>query len=157
RQTGCASRLQPSRTDRTRGRRAEVSMGQVNHTTLALVVEDDTDVRHLAAALLEEMELVIIEASSAEEALHFLQDHAAGVAFALIDVHVPCLMDGIDLARTISLEWPWIRLVVTSSADDGNVSKLPRSATSMPKPWLALDILMEAERALQDAKQPRDP
>jgi DNA-binding NtrC family response regulator len=132
-------------------------MGQANHTPLALVVEDDSDVRHLAAALLEETDLFIIEASSAEEALHFLQDHAAGVAFAFIDVRLPCLMDGVDLARTISLKWPWIRLVVTSGAADASLSHLPRNATYMPKPWLALDVLMEAERALRDAKHPREP
>ena len=127
-------------------------MGQaLRPSQIALVVEDDRDLRDLAAALLEETPLRVEEASSAEEALHYLKEHADEVAFALVDVRLPCLMDGVDLARTISLKWPWIRVTVTSGAPGDRIEHLPRSAAFLPKPWRALDVLVEAERAVARA------
>ena len=70
----------------------------------------------LAAALLEETDLRVVEASSAEEALHYLNHHAGDVVFLFADVRLPCLMDGVDLARTVRLKWPWIRTVLTSGS-----------------------------------------
>jgi hypothetical protein len=60
-------------------------------------------------------------------------------------------MDGVDLARTISLKWPWIRVTVTSGAPGDRIEHLPRSAAFLPKPWRALDVLVEAERAVARA------
>ena len=120
----------------------------------ALVVEDDRDLRDLAATLLEETPLKVVEAASAEEALHYLRDRADEVAFAFVDVRLPCLMDGVDLARTVSLKWPWIRVLVTSGDPGARIEQLPRSATFLPKPWHALDVLVEAERAILGAGMP---
>jgi CheY-like chemotaxis protein len=123
-------------------------MGQANPAPyIALVVEDDHEVRHLAAAVLEETDLKVVEADSAEEALHFLRDNARRVALIFADIRLPCLMDGVDLARTVSIKWPWIRLIVTSGDPGDRLSDLPRGTSYMPKPWRALDILVEAERA----------
>lgn len=130
-------------------------MGQAETPSkTALVVEDDRDLRCLAATLLEETPLRVVEADSAEEALHYLRERADEVAFAFVDVRLPCLMDGVDLARTVSLKWPWIRVVVTSGDASARVDLLPRSATFLPKPWRALDVLVEAERAVAGAEAP---
>jgi CheY-like chemotaxis protein len=123
-------------------------MGQANPAPyIALVVEDDHEVRNLAAAVLEETDLKVVEADSAEEALHFLRDNAKQVALIFADIKLPCLMDGVDLARTVSIKWPWIRLLVTSGDPGDRLSDLPRGTSYMPKPWRVLDILVEAERA----------
>ncbi len=122
-------------------------MAQAAGERVALIVEDDGDLRDLAAALLEETDLTVIEAESAEEALQYLRERAHAVAFAFIDIRLPCLMDGVDLARTINLRWPWIRVLVTSGAPGDRIHDLPRSARFVQKPWRALDVLMEAERA----------
>ncbi len=116
---------------------------------VALIVEDDDDVRGLAAALLEESDLSVVETSSAEEALAYLRDHADDVAFLFADVRRPCLMSGVDLARTVRLKWPRIEMVLTSGApiEDDEVAKVPREVRYMPKPWRALEVLMAAERA----------
>jgi CheY-like chemotaxis protein len=116
---------------------------------VALIVEDDDDVRGLAAALLEESDLSVVETSSAEEALAYLRDHADDVAFLFADVRLPCLMSGVDLARTVGLKWPRIEMVLTSGApiEDDEVAKVPREVRYMPKPWRALEVLMAAERA----------
>jgi CheY-like chemotaxis protein len=125
-------------------------MGQITDMrSVALVVEDDADVRSLAATVLEESDLRVVEASSGEEALDYLRVHAGEVVFLFTDVRLPCLMSGVDLARNVQSNWPWIRVIVTSGAsldlDEGG--QLPREARFIPKPWRVLDVLMEAERA----------
>jgi CheY-like chemotaxis protein len=122
-------------------------MGQtLKAPRIALVVEDDTDVRDLAVALLEETDLRVQQASSAEEALHYLRDHADEVGLLFADVNLPCLMSGVDLARTVRLKWPWVRTILTSGAPLDDRASVPRDVRFMPKPWRALDVLVEAER-----------
>lgn len=125
-------------------------MGQASpFRRMALVVEDDRDLRDLAAAVLEETDLRVIEAESGEEALEYLRLHADQVAFVFTDVRLPRIVDGVDLARVIALKWPWIQLVVTSGGAGDRLDYLPRSATFMPKPWRALDVLVAAEHAAE--------
>ncbi len=118
---------------------------------LAIVVEDDLDDRHLAAALLEETDLLVVEADSAEEALDYLRENAQKVALVFADVRLPCIMDGVDLARSISSNWPWIKVILTSGSPAERFDDLPNAVSYMPKPWRALDVLVEAERAMHRA------
>lgn len=126
-------------------------MGQkIEPYRVALIVEDDFEVRGLAAALLEETDLKVVEASSAEEALDYLRRHSEEVAFLFADLRLPCLMDGLDLVRAVRLKWPWVRTVLTSGKPlDGRDADALRDVRFMPKPWRALEVLMEAERATQ--------
>jgi CheY-like chemotaxis protein len=120
---------------------------------VALIVEDDNEIRALAAALLEETDLRVVEASSAEEALHYLRHNAGEVVFLFADVKLPCLMSGVDLARTASLKWPWIRTVLTSGAPlEHDLDKALQQVQFMPKPWRALEVLMEAEKASKTSR-----
>jgi len=130
-------------------------MGQkIEPYRVALIVEDDFEVRGLAAALLEETDLKVVEASSAEEALDYLRSHADEVAFLFSDVRLPCLLDGLDLVRTVRLKWPWVRTVLTSGKPlDDQAGDVPRDVRFMPKPWRALEVLMEAERAAQSYRR----
>jgi CheY-like chemotaxis protein len=115
---------------------------------VALIVEGDANVRGLAVALLEETDLQVIEASSAEEALDYLRLHADDVAFLFADMRLRHLMTGLDLARAVRLKWPWVRTVLTSDGPlDGESRDVPREVRFMPKPWRALEVLMEADRA----------
>ena len=122
--------------------------------SVALVVDDDADVRSLAAAILEETDLRVIEASSGEEALDYLRAQAGEVVFLFTATRLPCLMGGVDLARNVQSNWPWIRVMVTSGTSLGQdeLSELPREVRVMPKPWNVLDVLIEADRA--NAGQP---
>ena len=124
-------------------------MGQkIEPQHVALIVEDDFDVRGLAAALLEETDLKVVETSSAEEALEYLRDHSEEVAFLFADVRLPCLMNGLDLVRAVRIKWPWVRTVLTSGRPlEHETFDMPRDVRFMQKPWRALEVLMEAERA----------
>ena len=115
-----------------------------------MIVEDAVELRGLAAALLEETDLHVVEASSGEEALDYLHHHAGEVVFLFSEVRLPDLMGGVDLARTVRLKWPWIRTVLTSGTPlEDDFDKALRDVRFMPRPWLALELLMEAEKAIQ--------
>ena len=114
---------------------------------VVLVVEDDANLRHLAAALLEETDLTVVEAASADEALAYLRENARTVALLFADIRLPGIMDGVDLARTVGERWPWVRILVTSGQADQRLEAMPDDAVFMPKPWRALDVLIQAERA----------
>jgi DNA-binding NtrC family response regulator len=121
---------------------------------LALIVEDDPDVRDLAAALLEETPLDVVEVESAEAALDCLQERGGEVAMLFADVCLPGEMDGVQLAKAACTLWPTVRIVLTSG-DPGAVSgELPECVTFMPKPWRGLDVLVQAEKAIHDPQPP---
>lgn len=121
---------------------------------VALIVEDDPDVRDLAAALLEETELDVVEVESADAAVAYLQERGREVAMMFADVRLPGDMDGVQLAKAAHTLWPTIRIVLTSG-DPGAVSDdLPDGVTFMSKPWRGLDVLVEAERAVQQPQPP---
>jgi CheY-like chemotaxis protein len=123
---------------------------------VALIVEDDEEQRSLAAALLEETDLAVVEACDAEEALAYLSGHAGEVALLFADAQLPRRVTGVDLAKTVSHQWPWVRTVLTSGAPlDGDDNRVPHEVRLMPKPWRALDVLIEAERASRSAAGPR--
>ncbi|ANY83993.1 response regulator receiver protein (plasmid) [Microvirga ossetica] len=122
---------------------------------VALIVEDDPDVRDLAAALLEETDLDVVEVESADAAVAYLQERGGEVAMMFADVRLPPGdMDGVQLAKAACTLWPTIRIVLTSG-DPGAVSDgLPDGVTFMPKPWRGLDVLVEAEKAVREPQAP---
>ena len=73
------------------------------------IVEDDPDVRELAAALLEETDLRVVECEDAEQAFAALCKHGEDVALIFADIRLPGLLDGVDLAQRVKVLWPRIR------------------------------------------------
>ena len=114
---------------------------------IALIVEDDPGLRELGAALLEETDLRVIECADAEEAMAEMAREGDNVALVFTDIRLGGLLDGIDLARRIKALWPHVSMVVTSGYAARRPDKLPDTVTYMPKPWLALEVLMQAEKA----------
>jgi CheY-like chemotaxis protein len=121
---------------------------------IALIVEDDPDVRELATALLEETTLDVVEVENAEAALNCLQDRGGEVAMIFADIRLPGTMDGVQLARAACTLWPTIRIVLTSGAASDRLNELPDSVTFIPKPWRGLDVLVEADKALREPQPP---
>jgi DNA-binding NtrC family response regulator len=121
--------------------------GQLPNPHVALIVEDDADVRDLATALLEETDLRVVACDDAEKAMAVMVREGENVALVFTDVRLPGLLDGIDLARRVKALWPHVSMVVTSGYAVRRPEKLPDNVAYMPKPWLALDVLMQAERA----------
>lgn len=117
---------------------------------IALVVEDDPDVRTLAEAVLEETELQVIGCESAEDALAILRESGGQVVLVFADIRLAGAMDGIQLARAVATLWPKARLVITSGCEIERHVEIPNDAVFIPKPWKAVDVLVEAGRAANE-------
>ena len=119
-------------------------MGQVSpFKPIALVVEDDVWQRELVVTLLEESELGVIQCESAEAALRVLGKMGGCVSMLFTDVNLAGKIDGVELAHFARESYPNIHVIVTSGL--ALTKSLPEGATFMPKPWLPLDVLREAE------------
>lgn len=118
-------------------------------TPVALVVEDDSDQRDLIGAILEESEVQVIECESAEAAMTVMEKVGDRTVFVVADVELAGVMDGVELARAVGDRWPHARVVTTSGGcDSRRLSALPKQTKHMPKPWRALDLIIELERAI---------
>jgi len=122
-------------------------MGRVkSKRRIALIVEDDAELRLLTKMVLEESEL---DCDSAESALATMLLRGQDVAMIFADIRLSGVMDGVDLAREVKMRWPHLVVVLTS----GNAypDRLPPGVDYMPKPWLPLNVLVAAQRAILSA------
>jgi len=121
-------------------------MGQTTpFRPMALVVEDDENQRDVVAMLLEECEMGVIQCDSAETAIAVLDRVGPLLTMLFTDISLAGKIDGIELAQIARENYPQMHVVVVSGyALDRD---LPERALFMPKPWLPLDLLREAERA----------
>jgi CheY-like chemotaxis protein len=115
----------------------------------ALVVDADAQQRELIGVLLEERGLDIIRAASSEEAVNVLRGGAREIVLIVTAMNLPSFMGGARLA-IYAQQWPWIRVVVTSQDEDA-AEELPHPAVIMHKPWLPLNMLLQAEKAMATA------
>lgn len=113
--------------------------------SVALIVEDDAAQRELGAVMLEEFDLRVRQVETAEDALEELR--SGDVAVLVVDVNLPGAMDGVSLARSVSVLWPAISVIVTSGDPGQRLAELPRGCVYVPKPWRPLDIVAATERA----------
>jgi DNA-binding NtrC family response regulator len=117
-----------------------------------LIVEDDAEVRSLAATLLENEHLNVIECESAEAALAIMLIGGREVAMIFADVRLSGVMDRVGLAWEVKLRWPLLPAILTSGLPRERVGDLPLGVDHMPKPWQPLNMLLAAEQALASAR-----
>ncbi len=118
---------------------------QTAQKATALVVEDDPEQRELVSALLEECDMAVIQCESAESAEAVLEKIGGDLSIIFTDISLAGEMSGTELAELAKSRFPGMTVIVTSGSD---APALPAGAMFMQKPWRALDILREAERAL---------
>ena len=104
----------------------------------ALVVEDDELQRFLAATLLENSDVHVIECESAEAAQVVLEHIGDKLCMIFTDVNLAGPMTGAELASIALEKFPNIRVVVTSANPK---PRLPGGAKFIPKPWRAPELL----------------
>ena len=121
-------------------------MGQAKpHRAIALVVEDDESQRDLVTTLLEESEMSVIQCESAEAAEVVMNKIGRAVSLLFTDVRLAGNMSGLELADKAKARYPGMTVIITSGRA---CPRVPKDTRFLPKPWNALDILMEAEKAL---------
>jgi len=117
---------------------------QKTHKATALVVEDDPDQLELVSILLEECDMAVIQCETAESAEAVLERVGSDLSMIFTDVNLAGQMSGAELAEIAKARFPDMLVIVTSGS---HAPALPAGAMFMQKPWRALDILREAERA----------
>ncbi len=117
----------------------------------ALVVDAEAQQREWIGILLEESGLDVIRAASSEDAVNVLRVCAREIVLIVTAMNLPSFMDGARLA-IYAQQWPWIRVVVTSH-DQDFAEQLPHPAVAMHKPWLPLNMLIQAEKAMAAANR----
>jgi CheY-like chemotaxis protein len=83
-----------------------------NHAHSVLVVEDEFLIRFMIADYLAECGFLVLEASTADDALELLETTPVDVVFS--DVNMPGRMDGFDLARWIRANRPRTSILLAS-------------------------------------------
>jgi len=127
-------------------------MGRVqSKRRIALIVEDDAELRLLTKIVLEESELDIIACDSAEAALATMLLRGPDVAMIFADIRLSGVMDGFDLAREVKMRWPHLVVVLTSGIAGEHPERLPPGVDYMPKPWQPVNVLLAAQRATSSA------
>ncbi len=106
---------------------------------IAVVVEDDAEQRDLLGAIFEESEVKVLSCGTADEAVRLMEKVGERTVFMFADIS-----NGGGLAREVENRWPHTRLVTTAS----DVSARPRRTRRIAKPWRALDLIVELERAI---------
>jgi PAS domain S-box-containing protein len=93
--------------------------GDGSKHAVVLVVEDEPAVRALAAGVLRRQHVMVLEASSAREALHVARQHPR-LDLLLTDIVMPG-GSGDELARELRLERPQLKIVYMSGYSDESV------------------------------------
>lgn len=82
---------------------------------IALVVDDEPLVLMDAADMIANEGYAIVEATTVDEAFHFLTEHPS-LQLLFTDVQTPGNLDGFALARLVGERWPHICVIVASGA-----------------------------------------
>lgn len=111
-----------------------VSLVQIAHEALILIVEDEYLIRMLAADVAAERGFAVLEAGNSDEAMRLLE-RQAGIDIVFTDIDMPGDCDGLALAKRISHLWPSVRIVITSGKVRPRESELPNGSLFLAKPY----------------------
>ena len=120
---------------------AEPPAASLNHSGVALLVDDEVLVRASTAHMLGELGYEVVEAGSADEALHLLD--AGGDFDLLVTDHLMPGKTGADLAHEIRYLRPALPVLIISgyAEEDGIEPDLPR----LTKPFLQNELAARIE------------
>lgn len=131
-------------------------MGSVSEPQTALVVEADDEMRHLMDWLFEESGYGVMDATSVDHALAWLERHALEVSICFIEARRFVEDGGERFAATLATRYPWIHLVVsTSDLHSPRDRERNSNMAVISQPWRPLDILIHAEMVRESRQESR--
>ncbi|HEX2553891.1 MAG TPA: ATP-binding protein [Microvirga sp.] len=119
--------------------------------TRVLFVDDNADVRTVAADVLRESGFEVREAAHARAALDLLESEGADVLVS--DLVMPGGMDGLDLAQEVRRRWPGLPILLVSGYSTSASAATEQGFTLIMKPYQVSE-LAAAIRARRADPQP---
>ncbi len=119
------------------------------HATI-LVVDDEEMVREFACATLRSHAYEVLEAKNGKDALAVLAGASPLPSVALVDLGMP-VMGGEELVPLLNLDYPDLRIIVTSGYSEEDAGKgfpLGTIAAFVQKPYTAATLLEKVEESL---------
>lgn len=114
-----------------------------------LVVEDNTEVRELASAILDQEGYKVVEARSATEALEILDGDPGRFDLLFTDIIMPGSMNGVALAKAIKGRVPDIAVLVTTGfADDVHGHTNSAAFETIYKPYMPDELARKIRSVL---------
>ena len=120
------------------------------HAGLALLVDDDVEVRRVVRRQLRELGYVVVEASSADEAMPML-GKLPDLRLLLSDVVMPGTLDGRDVAARARAGGRIASVVLMSGFTPDSVSM--RGVPLLTKPFTRAELMAAIERGHHDQAQ----
>jgi PAS domain S-box-containing protein len=118
-----------------------------------LIVDDEPEVRHFIAAVLECAKFQILTADNGEHGLEVFDAHCDEIDAMIVDLIMP-VMSGNQLLANIRARAPRMKVLVTSGCAEAEARRLCSSlhgAAFLQKPYTAKRLRESVERLLHDA------
>jgi CheY-like chemotaxis protein len=115
-----------------------------------LVVDDNESTRSILAEALEYEGFRVTTAADGQHAWDLVQHTPFSYDLVLTDMRMPA-MDGIELLTKITMDLPWIKVIVMTGAADPDLrvkAKLLGAFTVLSKPFRVEQIYQTLRRAL---------
>jgi CheY-like chemotaxis protein len=112
-----------------------------------LVVEDEPMIRMMGAEVLADSGFEVVEAESADEAISILRS-GKSVDVLFTDIRMPGMMNGLELAESVHVRWPIIRIVITSGHVRLRDDQIPDDGVFLPKPYALNNIVVKVREVL---------
>jgi CheY-like chemotaxis protein len=119
-----------------------------------LVAEDEAIVRAVTARVLDRAGYTVLEAEDGEQALEIVRRHESTIDLVISDV-VMAKLDGCELARRVTSEWPGLPVLLVSGYN-GDEMSFPRDAAGpidfLMKPFTPSELLAKVSRLVPSAE-----
>jgi len=121
--------------------------------SVILIVESYTDLRMLAVQFLKEEGFETLEAGDADQAIAMLESRPE-IAVLLTNIDMPGSMNGLKLARVVSIRWPAIEILIASGHVRLPLADLPPNGRFLGKPYRAEAMMAELHSLVGRAAPP---
>ncbi|NGP18582.1 response regulator [Devosia chinhatensis] len=119
------------------------------------MADDDVFIRMDAAEILQNAGFRVYEAASVNEAFAILLEAGNAIQLLFTDVQMPPgELNGFDLARRCSSDWPHIKILVSSGQIRPQPGDMPDGAVFISKPFTPEVIYERLQVLLPDGQKP---
>jgi two-component system, response regulator PdtaR len=105
-----------------------------------VVAEDEALLRIIAVSALADEGFETFEARHADDVLAICATQAEKIDVLFIDIQMPGTMNGLELARHVRTQWPWIAILIASGNTFPETGALPAGSRFLAKPYDLNDI-----------------